>query len=158
MVKDCIQIKIAPVGEKEVSGVKVRRLNEQKAYKDRNFEWWADNEGVVLGGQKIHTGDLIAWHQVFKVKEVEYHDDTEVFLYLSGEALVLFCDIHNGQVKMDSLTMVSIQPGTRIVIAKGKGHSVPIAIGTEPVHAVVIAPALKTEWAVLPQEVEGVTS
>jgi quercetin dioxygenase-like cupin family protein len=74
-----------------------------------------------------------------------------MFYFVSGVALMLFVDIKDGQVDLDTAQIVRVQPGTQLVIEAGKGHFVAVAESEAPVEMIVVSPKMG-----LAEAVEGV--
>jgi oxalate decarboxylase/phosphoglucose isomerase-like protein (cupin superfamily) len=85
---------------------------------------------------------LEAWRHTPVFTEVETHCDSEMFYFLFGVALMLFADLKDGQVDLETVQIVRIQPGAQIIIAAGKAHFVPAAADSPPVVAVVVSRCL----------------
>ena len=144
---------IRSLGKNTVPGVNVRFLHENEPFKGSYFNWWPDDEGLRFEGGDIRVGHLIAESCEPKITQIEYHGDAETFVYLDGEALVLFCDLKNGNVDLASFSLARILPFTQVCIEKNKGHSVPISLSRNIVNALVISANPQTWWVDLLEEV-----
>ena len=87
---------------------------------------------------------------------MEYHVDAEVFYFVSGEGVMLFCNLIEGEAVPDSYIMLHVKPGMQIVVSPGKAHFVPISINkSEPVKAVVISPKMEALMVPLKERAEA---
>jgi oxalate decarboxylase/phosphoglucose isomerase-like protein (cupin superfamily) len=69
--------------------------------------------------------------------------------------MMLFIDVHAQGPDLESAQIVRIQPGTQIIILKGKGHFVAVAEGDAPVEMIVVAPKMEAPRIKLPVPIEG---
>jgi quercetin dioxygenase-like cupin family protein len=126
------------------------------AYEETYFKWAASPLVVNFQTKEVSGGILEAWRHTPVFTEVETHSDSEMFYFLSGAALMLFADLKDGQVDLETAQIVRIQPGTQIIINAGKAHFVPVAIDSTPVVAVVVSPKMGAPRVALAEAVEGV--
>jgi len=138
-----------------LQGVSVA-LPGDEAYKESYFEWTAAPLVTGFKTSEISGGTLKTWKSVPLFTEVETHVDAEMFYFMEGVAIMPFADMKNGQPDMDSLKIVRVQPGTRIIIAEGKAHFVPVAEGDMPVSIIVVAPKMDAPRVPLKEAVLGV--
>ena len=139
-----------------VNGIVVQMPGAVKPYQDTYFEWNGSSLSSKFRTTEINGGILKTWHHVPVFMEIESHVDAEMFYFLSGVAVMLFMDIEENQLVLDTAQIVRIQPGTQIIIPEGKGHFVAVAEGDEPVEMVVVAPKMEASRIALPTPVEGV--
>ena len=149
---NCVVEELVPGG---IDGVTVA-LPDETAYRERYFAWQAFPLSAVFGNNEVSGGVLRAWRHVPVFGEVETHVDREMFHFVSGTALMLFCDMRDGKPVMETCRIVRIRAGTQLVIEAGKGHFVAVAEGDEPVCAIVIAPRMDAPRVPLDEAVTGV--
>jgi mannose-6-phosphate isomerase-like protein (cupin superfamily) len=149
-------IKITDLQSGAVPGVEVLLPGGATPYQETYFEWTASSLIAKFKKSEISGGILQAWHHVPAFTEVETHCDNEMFYFLSGVALMLFCDVKNNQPDLKTAQIIRIQPGTQIIISAGKAHFVPVAEGTEPVLAIVVSPQMAAPRMSLLEAVEGI--
>ena len=151
-----IKIPITDIENTKVSGVAVQQPDDSETYKESYFEWTASSLICEMKSTKISGGILKAWHHVPVFSEVESHEDTEMFYFISGTAIMIFVDIRDEQPDVSTAQMVRIKAGAQITIAAGKGHFVMVAEGDEPVYVVVVSPKMDAPRVDLPDAIEGV--
>jgi mannose-6-phosphate isomerase-like protein (cupin superfamily) len=139
-----------------VKGVEVLLPETAPAYEETYFRWAASPLVAQFQKKEVSGGILEAWRHTPVFTEVETHCDSEMFYFLSGEALMLFADLKEGQADLETTQIVRIQPGTQIIIAAGKAHFVPVAADSTPVAAVVVSPKMGAPRVGLAEVVEGV--
>ena len=76
-----------------------------------------------------------------------------MFYFISGISIMPFADMQDGKILMDSIQLVSILPGTQIIIDAGKAHYVPVAANHVPVQIIVAAPPMDALPVKLPDSV-----
>jgi len=148
------QVPIQDLTEGLVRGVKVA-LPGPNAYRETYFEWIEAPLTAHFETSHISGGTLKCWHSVPLFIEAENHIDAEMFYFIKGTAIMLFIDYKGDVPDLGTAQVVRIQPGTRIIIEKGKGHFVPVAEGDEPVEIVVVAPKMEAPRMTLSQPVLG---
>jgi mannose-6-phosphate isomerase-like protein (cupin superfamily) len=139
-----------------VKGVEVLTPEESPGYQETYFIWTASPLTAKFQRNEISGGILEAWRHTPVFSEVETHCDNEMFYFRSGVALMLFVDIKDGHLDMDTAQIVRIRPGSQIIIQAGKAHFVPVAENSEHVIAVVVSPKMDAPRLWLPEPVEGV--
>lgn len=139
-----------------VNGVIVQMPGSESIYHETYFNWSGSSLIAEFNRSAISGGILQAWHHVPVFSEIESHIDAETFYFVSGVAIMLFADIHNGKADLESAQMVRIQPGTQMIIHAGKGHFVPVAEGDEPVQIIVVAPKMDAPRVSLSEVITGV--
>jgi mannose-6-phosphate isomerase-like protein (cupin superfamily) len=150
------KIKIQNLRSDLVKGVEVFLPDESSEYQETYFKWVASPLVVNFQKKEVSGGILEAWHHTPVFTEVETHCDNEMFYFLSGVALMLFADLKEGQVDLETAQIVRIQPGTQIIITAGKAHFVPVAKDSEHVVAVVVSPQMCAPRLALTEPVEGI--
>lgn len=149
------KVRIQDLAAGLINGVEVQLPKSTEVYKETYFEWAASSLVVKVNTTDISGGILRSWHHTPVFREIETHIDIEMFYFISGVALMLFIDIKEGSLDMESAQLVRIQPGSQITISAGKGHFVPVAENSEPVYAIVIAPKMDAPRMCLPLPIEG---
>jgi mannose-6-phosphate isomerase-like protein (cupin superfamily) len=139
-----------------VKGVEVQLPSSQPGYRETYFEWTPSSLVAQFKKSEVSGGILEAWRHTSVFTEVETHCDSEMFYFVSGVALMLFADLKDGQVDLETAQIVRIQPGTQIIIVAGKAHFVPVAADSTPVVAVVVSPQMGAPRVLLAEAVEGV--
>ncbi len=152
-----IQIKIQDLKDVKIEGVEVFFTDDvQDIEKLDHFEWAAWPLGTKFQSNEIYCGLLEGWHHTPKYQKLEYHEDAEIFYFMSGTALMFFVDLDDQDgVLMDTMQMVRIPPRTMINVAARKGHWVPVA-EDDKYSSIVVAPKQGDVHVELPQEIEGV--
>lgn len=140
--KECLHmvyIPICDIAATTISGVTVKLPDSYVPYKERYFQWTAFPLISHFKSLEIQCGLLEGWHHTPEFSEIEYHADNELFYFLHGSALMLFCDIADGAPVMGSCQIVRIPAGCELEIAAGKGHFIAVA---EDLHfqAIVVSP------------------
>lgn len=79
-----------------------------------------------------------------------------MFYFVSGTAIMLFADIKDSAVVMESAQIVRIQKGTQIIIDAGKAHFVAVAEDDEPIQAIVVAPKMPAPRIDISESIEGI--
>ncbi|MFB3895286.1 MAG: hypothetical protein ACE14V_03185 [bacterium] len=138
-----------------VKGVEVM-LPQKEAYRETYFEWKETTLIAKFATHNVSGGTLQAWHHQPLFKEAENHIDAEMFYFISGTALMMFIDYKKGIPDLKTAQVVRILPGTKIIIAQGKGHFVPVAEGDVPVSVVVVAPKMDAPRAALSEPILGI--
>lgn len=151
-----MQVKIKDIKNGLISGVSVYLVEDAAPYREDFFQW---EESPLIADFKtasISGGTLKAWHHKPVFTQVETHADKEMFYFVSGTAIMLFADIKDGAVVMESAQIVRIQEGTQIIIDAGKAHFVAVAEGDESVRAVVVAPKMPAPRIEIGESIEGI--
>jgi hypothetical protein len=131
-------------------------LSNSNAYREDYFEWKETALTAAFSSNQISGGILRSWKHEPIFKQAESHVDAELFHFMTGIALMMFIDYKDGRPDLKTAQVVRIQPGTTIIIAKGKGHFVPVAEGDIPVSLVVVAPKMEAPRVRLDQPILGV--
>jgi len=138
-----------------VSGLSVAMPGDSP-YGEAYFEWTAAPLTTTFRTKEISGGTLKAWKSLPSFSQVETHVDAEMFFFLEGTALMLFADVRGGKPDPESLQIVRIPAGTRVIIPQGKAHFVPVAQDDTPVSIVVVAPKMEAPRMGLQETVVGV--
>lgn len=149
------KIKIQNLKPGLIKGVEIV-LPENVAYRETYFEWKENPLTARFESNRISGGTLQSWHHVPIFKESENHIDAEMFYFISGTAIMMFIDYKHGLPDLKTAQVVRIPPGTKIIIAKGKGHFVPVAECDIPVFAVVVTPKMEAPRVILPEPILGI--
>ncbi|MGD9156621.1 MAG: hypothetical protein PVG90_14160 [Bacillota bacterium] len=139
-----------------VKGVAVQLPPAQPGYRETYFEWTPSSLTAQFKSTEVSGGVLRSWRHTPVFQEIETHADAEMFYFVSGVALMLFVDIKDGQVDLDTAQIVRVQPGTQLVIEAGKGHFVAVAESEAPVEMIVISPKMDAPRMGLAEVVEGI--
>lgn len=151
-----MKIKIADLKPRLVNGVDVQLPARESGYRENYFEWTASSLTGKFQTSLISGGILQAWRHTPVFREVECHEDAEMFYVMQGTALMMFMDYQNGAPDISTAQIVRLKAGTQIVIHEGKGHFVPVAEDSDPVVIVVMSPKMDAPRKILPEPVEGV--
>jgi oxalate decarboxylase/phosphoglucose isomerase-like protein (cupin superfamily) len=149
------KVKIQNLKPELVKGVEVV-LPQNNAYRETYFEWKETALTAEFATHNVSGGTLQAWYHQPLFKEAENHIDAEMFYFISGTALMMFIDYKKGKPDLKTAQVVRILPGTKIIIAKGKGHFVPVAEGNDPVSVVVVAPKMDAPRVALSEPILGI--
>jgi hypothetical protein len=149
------RIKIHDLTPGLVAGVEVQMPDTVQPYEERYFEWSGSSLIASFNTNLVTGGVLKTWRHTPVFQEIEFHQDAEMFYFVSGVALILFVDIKGGEPDQKSAQLVRVQPGTQIVIGAGKGHFVPVAEGDDPVEIIVVAPKMDAPRMLLRDEIVG---
>lgn len=150
------QVKIIDLEPGLINGVEVSFMKPDDTYKENWFEWTATKLTAEFKGNKVTGGVLNAWKHAPVFTEMEYHEDAEMFYFISGTALMPFAEIIDGKIAMDSVRVVRIRPGTQIVIQAGAAHFVAVAEDDTPLVAVVAAPPMDAPRIPMTEAVAGI--
>lgn len=137
-----MEVKIRNIDQVEIKGVQVHMAVNDRPSENRYFVWKESPLTAKFQSKDVSGGVLKSWHHEPVFSEVEYHCDQEMFYFVAGTAIMLFADIEDGTVNMNTVQAVRIPCGTQLIIEKGKGHFVAIAENDEPVEMVVVAPKM----------------
>lgn len=136
-------LKIKNIAEVRIFGVTVTMPDSHPIHRGGHFHWTPSPEAAAFASGEVAGGFLKAWPHDPEFTELESHEDAETFFFVRGTALMLFGDIAaNGAVDPLGLQLVRIPPHTSLIIDRGKGHTVAVAEGDEPVEAVVFSPRM----------------
>jgi mannose-6-phosphate isomerase-like protein (cupin superfamily) len=149
------QIPIEDFAPGVVPGVSAAMPGDQ-AYRETYFAWTAAPIAPRFKTVEVTGGTLKTWKSVPLFREVETHVDAELFFFLEGTAIMVFADLEAGLPVMESVKIVRIAAGTRIIIPEGKAHFVPVAEGDTPLSIVVVAPRMDAPRVPLAEAVLGV--
>ncbi len=147
--------KITEIAPGAVKGVDVQLPGTAKIYKENWFEWTATTLCSNMKTTALAGGVLDIWKYTPVFRELEFHQDNEMFYFIQGTAIMPFADINNGKIDMDSVQLVRIQPGTQIIIHPNKAHFVAVAQDDTPVKIIVASPAMDAP-RLMPDESIGV--
>jgi hypothetical protein len=139
-----------------VKGVAVQLPLAQPGYRETYFEWTPSSLTAPFQSTEVSGGVLRAWRHTPVFREIETHVDAEMFYFVSGVALMLFVDVKDGQVDLDTAQIVRVQPGTQLVIEAGKGHFVAVAESEALVEMIVVSPKMDAPRMELADVVEGI--
>ena len=148
-----MNIKIQDLKKGTIRGVCVQEPDAVKPHCENYFEWNESTLTADFQSIEISGGLLYSWHHTPNFSQIEYHDDCEMFYFISGAAIMLFIDIEHGEPVMSSAQIVRIKAGTQIIIDKMKGHFVPVSETDEPVKIVVVSPKMPAHRIILPEEI-----
>jgi mannose-6-phosphate isomerase-like protein (cupin superfamily) len=140
----------------EVKGVTVQLPLVQPGHRETYFEWTPSSLTAPFQSPEVSGGVLRALRHTPTFHEIETHVDAEMFYFVSGVALMLFVDVKDGQVELDTAQIVRVQPGTQLVVAVGKGHFVAMAESEAQVEMIVVSPKMDAPRMGLAEAVEGV--
>lgn len=149
-----ICVPVTNIAETAIPGVTVKLPDTYAPYRERYFQWTAFPIVSHFETGDIQCGLLEGWHHVPAFSEIEYHADKELFYFLHGTALMLFCDIEDGAPVMASCQIVRIPAGTELEIPAGKGHFIAVA-EDEHFQAIVVSPKQDAPRMALTDTVEG---
>ena len=82
------------------------------------------------------------WHRDPVFQKLEFHEDYEKFVFLTGTALFPVADTRDGAVCDESFRVLRVSPGTEVLVPPGKAHFMPIAERDEPVRITVVCPEM----------------
>lgn len=150
-----MQINITNIESTRIHGVQVHLDKNDVLSEERYFVWKESPLTAHFQSKEVSGGVIDSWHHSLTFTEVEYHDDQEMFYFMAGTAIMLFADIIEGQVDMESIQAVRIPQGTQLIIEKGKAHFVAIAEDNIPVKMVVVAPKMDAPRVSLKEEVKA---
>lgn len=150
-----MEIKVQDLSEMKIEGVSYCLEKECEPYQETYFNWIAYPMVNDMRTSRLTCGRLTAWHHVPEYTQVEFHEGQEVFYFTEGECIMIFCDLKDERVVMDSIQIARIQPGTEICVDAGKGHFVPIPLG-ERLQAVVCAPSQDAPRILLSETVKAI--
>lgn len=152
-----MKVQITDLKDTLIRGVRYKTEDTYKKdiYKETFFEWQPMPLVSDFSTEKITAGILKGWHHVPEFHVIEYHEDKELFYYVSGTALMLFVDIQDGKPVMDTAQIVRVPAGCELEVEKGKGHFVAVA-ESDCFTAVVIGPVQGAPRIELPEPVIGV--
>lgn len=134
-----MKLKIVNIEEAALKDVRVALPGTGSVLKRDNFEWTAFPLETTFRTNRLISGLLEGWHRTIVFDTVEYHEDTENFLFLEGVSLMLFCDREGDRLLPESMKLVRIKPGTQVEVKAGKCHYVPIP-ETDRFRAYVVTP------------------
>lgn len=123
-------------------------------YRESFFEWTAFPVVTEFQSSGITCGLLQGWHHTLRFSQIEYHEDKELFYFLSGSCVMMFCDLVGDMVDMDSMQMVRIPAGTELEIGPRKGHFIAVA-EEDTFKALVISPVQDAPRVQLTEEIVG---
>lgn len=139
-----------------LAGITFARNELDQLYQETYFNW----QPMALCGQFADgnvSGGYIETHYHLPVyHEMEYHIDTEIFYFVSGDVIMPFCALKDGEPDMETICFVHIPEKTQLIIAKGTAHFVPVAVGCLNAKLVVIAPKMDAPRVALPYPIQGV--
>lgn len=148
-----MKVKIEELKPGVVNGVKVQLPNVVTPFDCGYFKWYPSTITGDFKTTEISGGVLETVKKEIEYSQVEYHVDGEIFYFISGECVMLFCDLENGDVVDDSIQLVRISPGTQIEISAGKGHYAPIPINEEKTKVIIACPKLESPLVCLHEKV-----
>lgn len=151
-----MKLTITDIRKTVVYGVRVSLPETRMGKQERYFQWEESTLTAKFHSNKVSGGMLSSWHHALEFQELEYHEDEEMFYFFSGNAIMVFADICDGEVVMDTLQAVRIPKGTQLIIEEGKGHFVAIAEDDEPVHMIVVAPKMPAPRIAMKEKIEVV--
>ena len=149
-----MKIKIQNLKDMQISGVKYCMKEECEPYRETYFDWTAYPMITDMGTRNLVAGFLRAWHHQPRFTQVETHEGMELFYFVEGSCIMLFCDVKDGKAVMESAQLARIDAGTELTIEPGKAHFVPVGI-TDSFTAVVVSPRQEAPRIDLPEEIIG---
>jgi mannose-6-phosphate isomerase-like protein (cupin superfamily) len=149
-----MEIKISDLADVQISGVKYVLKDTYSTYKEDFFEWTGFPMVTKFKSSDIMCGLLQSWHHTPCFDKIEYHVDKELFYFIKGTAIMLFCDIVGGKPDISTSQIVRIQAGTELEIEANKAHFVAVA-EDEAFQALVISPVQDAPRMSLPEKVCG---
>ena len=138
-----------------IDGVDVQMINEVRPTGDY-FDWRPSDIVTKFATNEISGGLVEGRFKPIEYDEVEYHIDAEVFYFVSGEGVMLFCDLREGEAVPESYVMLRVKAGMQISVSPGKAHFVPISTNrSEPVKAAVVSPKMEALMVPLKERAEA---
>ena len=132
-------------------GLEVEFINESPPEGDY-YDWRPSNLITKFSTNEIAGGIVKARDIPVSYDKIEYHDDFEAFYFVSGEGVMLFCDISGGEP--DNFLMLRVKEGMKLSVAPDKAHYVPISTKKgETIEAVVISPKMNTYFIDLKENI-----
>lgn len=153
-----MQAKRYPIIQMEectVPGVHFARPDSNELYQEAYFTWQPMGPCGDYHTMQIGGGYLVAYRHVPEYREIEYHEDTEIFYFTSGDVVMPFCTIRDGVPDMQTLQIVYIPEKTQLILEPGTGHFVPVAANGLTAQIVVVAPKMDAPRLSLPTPVVG---
>lgn len=150
-----MKIRIQNLRDMQISGVHCCFHEECQPYLEGYFDWTAYPMITDMGDANICAGFLRAWRHTPNFRQVETHSGKELFYFVEGSCVMLFCDVRDGQAVMENAQLARIDAGTELVIDAGKAHFVPVGI-TDSFTAVVVSPKQEAPRIDLPEEIIGI--
>ncbi len=147
---------IIEIKDFKLPGVTFARDNKADLYAETYFEWQPMALCSQFADPNVSGGFLETHYHLPICTEMEYHIDTEVFYFVSGEVIMPFCTLKDGAADMESVCFVRIPAKTQVVIEKGVGHFVAVASNCEKATLVVVSPKMDAPRIALPYRVQGV--
>ena len=149
-------IKIQNIQDTIIKGIRYETADKRENNKCGYFDWNPTSLTANFKSTKISGGIVNFWHHSFNFTEVETHIDSEIFHVMNGDAIMIFADVVHNAVIEDSVQIVRVPAGTRLIIEPGKGHYAPIlAEGGEGIMFVA-CPEMECYFHQLADEVVGV--
>lgn len=150
------EIIISELTPENSSGLLVQLPESGEVYREDYFYWKGSKQHLTFQSDSIITGQLKTWHREPVFKKLEYHEDYEKFVFVSGNALFPIALMKEGRLCENTFCVYRILPGTEIVIPPGIAHFMPVAESDEPVCAVVVCPKMPFYHVYLEDEVKAV--
>lgn len=123
-------------------GLIVQMPEEGNVYQDDYFYWKGSLIPACFQTKRISTGTMKTWHRDPVFQKLEFHEDYEKFVFLTGTALFPVADTRDGAVCDESFRVLRVSPGTEVLVPPGKAHFMPIAERDEPVRITVVCPEM----------------
>lgn len=79
-------------------GLIVQMPEEGSVYQEDYFYWKGSSILACFQTNRITTGTMKTWQRDLVFQKLEYHDDYEKFIFLSGNALFPVADTKDGAV------------------------------------------------------------
>ncbi len=125
-----------------ISGLEVQNIDEVKPSGDY-FDWRPSDIVTRFSTADVSGGVVEGRCKPIEYHQVEYHVDEEIFYFVSGEGVMLFCDLKDGKAVPESYVLLRVRAGMQLSVAKGKAHFVPISTNEgDTIKAVVISPKM----------------
>lgn len=139
-----------------VPGVRIALENTAERYEEAYFSWQPMALCACFVDGQVSGGYIEAYRHLPVYRELEFHADTEVFFFVSGEVIMPVCALKDGAPDMESLQFLRIPEKTQLILEKGVGHFVPVAADCLNAKMVVVAPKMDAPRVALPYPVQGV--
>lgn len=150
-----MKVKIQNIRDMQISGVHCCFREECEPYLENYFDWTAYPMIADMEETQLCAGFLRAWRHTPIFRQVETHIGKELFYFVEGSCIMLFCDVKDGCAVMESAQLARIDAGTELLVDAGKAHFVPVGV-TDSFTAVVVSPKQDAPRIDLPEEIIGI--
>lgn len=131
------------------AGITIRNQQETVHQATEYYTWQPGEITVPFVDPNISVGLVCSYPHEILFTKCEYHSDYELYVFFSGKAVMLLCDIKNGKVVQGSEQLLYVEAGMQLLLHPSKGHFVPIAIHGDPIRFFVVSPKNSTCYATL---------